>query len=337
MHHKRLIAGILVAAAAVIAVPVATALGDGGGSAPVTAQAALGNAISYQGRLTEGGAPANGLYDFRFTLYNELVGGSQRGEIVEKDNLQVDNGLFTTYLEFGAGAFDGEGRWLEIAVRPGNSSGDYTVLNPRQLIASTPYALWAKTAGALGLPFDATGASENESTSSGLFRVTNTGGGAAIVGVRQGQAGDPAVADGVVGINDGNGAGVRGQSSATFGVGVEGIGAGTSGVGGHFIGETAVDLEGALRVVGDPDERPAFRVTADAGENTCLEGDTGLIIDHPMANGDSGALLFVTPLGGGPVTVAYDVEGCTADRWVIEGVSDGTAYNVLIVKDGDAE
>jgi len=31
--------------------------------------APLGTAFTYQGQLTEGGAPASGIYDLRFTIY----------------------------------------------------------------------------------------------------------------------------------------------------------------------------------------------------------------------------------------------------------------------------
>jgi hypothetical protein len=38
--------------------------------------------------------------------------------------------LFTVALDFGAGAFDGTPRWLEIAVRAGGE-GSYTRFSPR--------------------------------------------------------------------------------------------------------------------------------------------------------------------------------------------------------------
>jgi len=38
--------------------------------------ALAGNAFTYQGYLTDGGVPANGLYDFSFSLYADL-GGTQ--------------------------------------------------------------------------------------------------------------------------------------------------------------------------------------------------------------------------------------------------------------------
>jgi hypothetical protein len=65
----------------------------------------------------------------------------------------VLGGVFTASVDFGA-VFDGWPRWLEIAVRPGVSVGDFTVLNPRQPLTAAPYALYALTpagpAGAAG-------------------------------------------------------------------------------------------------------------------------------------------------------------------------------------------
>jgi hypothetical protein len=336
LRQKSVFGGILLAAAALVAIPAAIVLGDEEpADAPVLAQAALGNAISYQGRLTESGGPADGFYDFRFTLYNAIVGGEQRGAIVTKDNLQVENGLFTAHLEFGADAFDGEGRWLEVAVRPGSQSGDagFVVLSPRQLITANPYALWAKAAGSLDLPF--AGAYDAGAPGS-VLEITSSGDGAAITGRRDETAG---VGDAIIGTNNGAGAGVRGTSNATAGEGVRGTATGEFGVGGSFTGTTALDVNGAIRVWGPV--RPAFRVTVDVGTNTC-SSDNAVVIDHPMANGDPDALLFVTALatGGatGDVVVGYNLGGdCPADKWGIVGVLDGQEYNVLVIKDDTSE
>jgi hypothetical protein len=53
----------------------------------------------------------------------------------------VSNGLFTIPdLDFGSGAFNGEARWLAIAVQCPGDSG-YTALSPRQALTPAPYAL----------------------------------------------------------------------------------------------------------------------------------------------------------------------------------------------------
>jgi hypothetical protein len=98
-------------------------------------------AFTYQGYLEDGGNPANGLYDFQFKLFDALVGGSQVGSTFLVNDLSVADGLFGTALDFGNSAFGGGARWLEIGVRPGVSGGAYTLLNPRQEMAPSPYAL----------------------------------------------------------------------------------------------------------------------------------------------------------------------------------------------------
>jgi hypothetical protein len=111
---------------------------------PTTVQGApVGTAFTYQGRLTDGGGPANGVYDFLFILYDSLNGGSQVGSTIIKDDEAVSHGLFTAQLDFGDGIFTGSARYLEILVRPGSSSGDYITLSPRQVISPVPYALTA--------------------------------------------------------------------------------------------------------------------------------------------------------------------------------------------------
>jgi hypothetical protein len=104
-------------------------------------QAAVGTAFTYQGRLTDGGSPANGEYDLRFRLYDAATDGTQVGSAVTEGNVTVSDGLFTVELDFGSGIFTGEACYLEIGVRPGSSTGAYTTLSPRQELTAVPYAL----------------------------------------------------------------------------------------------------------------------------------------------------------------------------------------------------
>jgi len=98
---------------------------------------AQGTAFTYQGRLNDGGNPANGRYDLRFILYTADPGGSQAGPILTNSSTTVNNGLFTTSLDFGSGIFAGGNYWLEISVRT-NGSGSFATLNPRQKLAPAP-------------------------------------------------------------------------------------------------------------------------------------------------------------------------------------------------------
>ena len=106
----------------------------------VTIQAALGTGFTYQGKLTDGGGPANGTYDFQFKLYDSAGGDNQVGSTVTVDDQAVTDGLFTVELDFGD-VFDGTVLYLEIGVRPGSSTGAYTTLSPRQALTAAPYAL----------------------------------------------------------------------------------------------------------------------------------------------------------------------------------------------------
>ena len=103
----------------------------------------LGSAFTYQGRLNDGANTANGIYDIQFTIYDSLTLGSVVGGPLTSSATGLTNGLFTVALDFGAGAFDGSARWLEIGVRTNGSGGGFTTLSPRQPLTAAPYALRA--------------------------------------------------------------------------------------------------------------------------------------------------------------------------------------------------
>jgi hypothetical protein len=108
-------------------------------------EAALGTGFTYQGRLTDGGTPANGTYDLDFKLYDALSGGSQVGSTSAQRSVNVSNGLFTVQLDFG-NVFNGTALYLEIGVRLSSIGGAYTTLTPRQPLSPTPYALYSTQA-----------------------------------------------------------------------------------------------------------------------------------------------------------------------------------------------
>ncbi len=135
----------------------------------------VSNAITYQGRLTDGGQPANGVYDLQFSLWDAAgvgtppVGGAQVGVTICSDNVTVTGGLFTVSLDFGS-QYTGDARWLQIGVRAGGAVGNcaigvYTVLGPRQPLTATPYAL------GLRYPFSGT----FDGTDQNALSITQTG------------------------------------------------------------------------------------------------------------------------------------------------------------------
>ncbi|MFK7884675.1 MAG: hypothetical protein AB8F26_10890, partial [Phycisphaerales bacterium] len=98
------------------------------------AWAQFDSSFTYQGSLQESGSPANGSFDFTFTLWNAATGGTQFGGPVVINGKTVTAGLFDVELDFGATALGTGGRWLEISV--GGST-----LSPRTQITSSPYSV----------------------------------------------------------------------------------------------------------------------------------------------------------------------------------------------------
>jgi hypothetical protein len=109
---------------------------------------AQGTAFTYQGELREGGAPANGPFDLRFTLFDAFTNGSPVTGTACVEDVQVVNGRFTVLVPFLT-PNNGVESFLEIAVRSNalafvctNMSG-FTTLAPRQCITAVPNATFA--------------------------------------------------------------------------------------------------------------------------------------------------------------------------------------------------
>jgi hypothetical protein len=217
-----------------------------GAAAPLSPLASPATAsFTYQGRLSVGGTPANGPFDFQFTLYDQAVGGLVVGgpanSIVA---VPVVNGLFTVTLSFAA-AFQGEARWIQITVRPGGIGGDYTPLSPRQPITAAPYAsglvvpLFVHSSAAANTISASNSHTDFWSAVQGVGRVGVYG------GATEGQMGwgvigtygphDFIYGAGVLGSSD-DGYGVAGYSA--FNTGVYGLHAGSSGTSPGVLGTT---------------------------------------------------------------------------------------------------
>lgn len=121
--------------------------------------ATLGTAFTYQGRLNLDGNPLTDSADFLFSLWDSELGNDPKDQVgvtVQLNNVALAQGLFTVVLDFGPGAFSGNERYLEVAVRnphdPKNTES-FTTLSPRQRLTGSPYAQTAsKIAGPLLVP-----------------------------------------------------------------------------------------------------------------------------------------------------------------------------------------
>ena len=118
---------------------------------------AQGSSFTYQGRLTDGGAAANGIYDLQFVLFDSASSGAQIGSTQTLNSVLVSAGVFSVTLDFGANSFNGANRFLEISARL-SGAGSFTLLTPRQQVTSTPYAIRSANASSADTATNATNA-----------------------------------------------------------------------------------------------------------------------------------------------------------------------------------
>ena len=112
-----------------------------GGLASLAAD--VGTTFTYQGFLENGIGPVTDTCDFRFGLWDAPAGGNQKGASPQTVNLvAVENGVFTTPIDFGPGATDGTARWLAIEVQCPSDAG-LTMLTPRVELTPAPYSIRA--------------------------------------------------------------------------------------------------------------------------------------------------------------------------------------------------
>jgi len=117
------------------------------------AQTSLGTGFTYQGLLRQSGVPINGTVALRFTLWDgpgagsPPTGANQIGAAQQMSGVPLVDGLFTVTLndtgQFGPSAYNGQARWLQIAVCGDPACTTTTILAPRQPITPAPYASFA--------------------------------------------------------------------------------------------------------------------------------------------------------------------------------------------------
>ena len=111
LDRSRLLGAVLLILAFVgAASPSPSAAGD-------SSEFSLDTSFTYQGRLQRQGAPAEGVFDLSFELYDAPEGGTSFGQINRFD-VPIRRGAFAAELDFGHSVYSGTPAWLEVQVRP---------------------------------------------------------------------------------------------------------------------------------------------------------------------------------------------------------------------------
>lgn len=240
----------------------------------------LGTGWTYQGKLNLNAAPLDGAADFEFQLWDAAAAGSSVGSVVALNNVTVAEGLFTVELDFGADAFKGSERYLEISVRTPPGAGAFTLLTPRQRVSPTPNALHSMR------PWITSG---NNIYYDGTFTGIGTSNPAYRLHV---QSTTPRAIFGICTNTSGNTTGVWGQSDSTGGEGVTGVATAATGTTSGIYGQSDSSTG-----------RGVFGLATDTGGNNFgLSGE---------ARGPYGAGVFGLASSNNDSANASGVEGMT--------------------------
>ena len=285
---------------------------------------AQGTAFTYQGRLSNGGNPASGNYDLKFSLFSISTGGSAAAGPETNSPVVVSNGLFTTMLDFGSSVFNGSTYWLEIGVRT-NGGGSFVTLSPRQQLTPAPNAIFAENATALANGV-AIGSAQNNMVQPGAT-FAFIGGGLnnlvasewSVIGGGSGNvininpAGAPSVASTI-------GGGLMNSNTASYGTVAGGFGNSVSGMYGTIAGGSNNVASGYASVVGggDPNYALAPFSSVLGGNHNSASGD------HATVGGGSfnGAFGIGSTVAGGEQNYAH------GDYSTIAGGSNNVTFGL---------
>jgi hypothetical protein len=315
---------------------VLTPTGGGGPNAPV------GTVFSYQGQLKIGGAPFTGNCDMQFTLWNgtSTSGISITTVFAEPSPVAVANGLFVAYMDFGD-HFKGDYRAIQPRVRCPAGVGLYQTL-PDQVIYPVPYAMTLRAGATISGDVASNVLNVTNSDASGRAAyLINTGLNATLRADNLGSSGGLAI----YGVSEKYN-GIQGDSHVATGAGLVGFNS-------YITGTALLLSRGGIRAAsaGLNTDTPVFiqQVQTGAGGNICSGNSYVTVIDNPLINGRSDAILIITPNSGTfgpvapapshPVAVLYDGTnacGFGAGRWAIYDTTNAALvnnqrFNVLVV------
>ena len=270
----------------------------------------VGSGFTYQGLLRSGGNPVSGTCDLRFSLWDADSGGLQIGGTQTVANVTVIGGAFTVLLnnaeQFGEGAFNGQARWLEIAVNCGNG---FTTLSPRQALTPTPYALSLRP----GAVISRTGLAQPGPTLTLINSVEgfHPGTGLSVeaigVGIQVASSGGSGIS-----IDAADGSGLYVAAAGNDGVHVASAGD----RGGHFEGNTA-----GIYVRSGSDAAPDIILGGNGSSN---DEDNGRIVSPPNFAGSD---IYLTSNDSVVVQLDQDNSGEDAD-FNITNADGATIFNV---------
>jgi hypothetical protein len=128
MNRKRRLILFVIGLTLAVSVGIANAQGPTGTGQPRAPRTALSTGFTYQGQLKNNGTSINGSCDLAFRLYDATSGGNLIGSAITT-TIPITTGMFTTQLNFGADAFTGYARWLDLQVRCPTGIGSFTGLS----------------------------------------------------------------------------------------------------------------------------------------------------------------------------------------------------------------
>ena len=273
---------------------------------PSSPQADVGTAFTYQGQLKNGSGPVNGTCDFRFNLYTDELSPTLVAGPVDRGNVTVSDGYFATSIDFGAGAFTGDGRRLQIAVRCPAGSGSYTTLSGMVMLSAAPYAL--------SLMPGTTIASDSAGQLGSVLHVKDTYTGMLISAALEGKStqgtgvrGQSASGNGVEGTST-SGYGVYGKATSPTGWAVYADGRGyvddelyVNGKlysDGNFHALSNAEVDGAVTVHGDLswDAKTSYIAVAAAAFHPVVDGYYYSNQGHTLWNDDGDSDYYAAPI-----------------------------------------